>query len=47
LSIGCGPLEDDYGIVVFAADVQQSGTKQLVDGVWYFDSQNRIPPPGQ
>jgi hypothetical protein len=47
LSIGCGPLEDDYGIVVFAADVQQSGTKQLVDGVWYFDSQNRIPPPGE
>jgi hypothetical protein len=43
LRICCGSHDCDYGIQVFAADVQQSGTKQLIDGVWYFDDLNRIP----
>ena len=45
--INCGSLDRSYGIEVFAPEAQQSGTKQLIDGVWYFDSENQIPEPAK
>lgn len=44
--ISCGGGGRDYGLTIFAPDAKPWGTKELIDGVWYFDNQNEVPSPG-
>jgi hypothetical protein len=43
LDINCGATSRNYGVRVFLSQRHEFGTKQLLDRLWYYDSEGEIP----
>ena len=43
LDINCGAKSRNYGLRVFLSQRHEFGTKQLLDRLWYYDSEGEIP----
>ena len=45
VDINCGAQSRRYGLQVFLSSKRGSGTKQLLERLWYYDSEGQVPNP--